>query len=58
MIQLTSTQRDRAKSIVGVVAIHAAIGWALIRGLNSEVAVEVPDDLKLIDVRFDPPPPQ
>ena len=49
--------RDRLKAAVGVGAFHALLGYALISGLGYEVVTEVTDNLKLINIRNEPPPP-
>lgn len=49
-------RRDRIGSALGVAAIHALIGYALIRGLGVDVSAAVPEALKVIDVTVEPPP--
>lgn len=49
--------RDRVKSAVGVAALHALIGYALIRGLGFVPAVAQSAELKIFDVAPEPPPP-
>lgn len=50
-------RQDRIKSAVGVAAIHALIGYALITGLGFQLPGETRSDLKLFDIPPDPPPP-
>lgn len=45
------------KAAVGVAAFHALLGYALISGLGYEVVTKVADNLKIIDIRDEPPPP-
>lgn len=49
--------RDRIKSVAAVAAIHAVLGYALILGLNIDVAAVAERSVKLIDVIDLPPPP-
>lgn len=49
--------RDRIKAMAGVAAFHALLGYALIVGLGYDVATAVTDNLKVFDVREEPPPP-
>lgn len=49
--------RDRIKSALGVAAIHALIGYALIAGFGVHLPREASDTLKLFDVSREPPPP-
>lgn len=53
------TNRDRITSALGVAAIHAVLGYALIRGLGFDPIREVVPALKVFDVapRIPPPPP-
>jgi periplasmic protein TonB len=50
-------RQDRIIAIVAVVALHAALGYALVTGLAYEVAQKVSDNLKVFDVQEEPPPP-
>jgi periplasmic protein TonB len=55
-----SDQRHSSRhvvSIVGVAAVHAAIGYAFISGLAMEVLTRVPTILQVIDIPVDAPPP-
>ena len=49
--------RDRLKSALGVAAFHAAIGYALIAGLGFDVVREISEELKLVRIAEEPPPP-
>ena len=47
---------DKAKAIAAVVAVHAALGAAMLTGLNVELVERVVDRLQTIDIRLPPPP--
>ncbi len=47
---------DKAKAIAAVVAVHAALGAAILTGLNVEIVERVVDRLQTIDIRLPPPP--
>lgn len=49
--------RDRIASGAGVVLLHAALGFLLIRGLGFVPAIPEIEDLKIFDVAPEPPPP-
>ena len=50
-------RRDSARSLVIVMAVHAALGWALLTGLGvTPVPAPLQEPLALIDLQ-DPPPP-
>ena len=49
--------RDRIKSALGVAAFHAVLGYALLAGLGFEVPAAVSEQLKLINLAEEPPPP-
>lgn len=49
--------RDRVRSVAGVAAIHAAVGYMLIAGTGMTRFVEPERRLKLFDVLEAPPPP-
>jgi protein TonB len=48
---------DRAKAIVAVVAVHAALAAIILTGLNVRTVGEVVERLKTFDVAEPPPPP-
>jgi protein TonB len=50
-------RQDRVKAGVGVVALHALLGYALVTGLGFEVVRTAGENLKLIDIKAEPPPP-
>ncbi|WP_339688839.1 TonB family protein [uncultured Parasphingorhabdus sp.] len=47
---------DRAKSLFAVVVIHAAIGYALVSGLGTDMAKTVSAGFKVINIKAPPPP--
>ena len=47
---------DRAKSLFAVVIIHAAIGYALVSGLGTDMAKTVSAGFKVINITAPPPP--
>lgn len=49
--------RDRMKSVVGVVAFHALLGYALLVGLGFDPVGKVSEQLKMFDVIEKPLPP-
>jgi protein TonB len=50
-------RRDRAGAAIGVVAVHALIGYALIVGLGVRMPARVEDALTVVTVPPAPPPP-
>jgi protein TonB len=57
LLQVGQENRDRIKSVLGVAAFHALVGYAFLTGLGYEVAETVSDELKMFDVFEEPPPP-
>lgn len=57
MTRLSAEPRDRVKSMLGVVVIHALVGLALLRGLGVTVHPAARSIPQLIDVALIPPPP-
>jgi len=57
MLQVKQENRDRIKSVIGVAAFHALVGYALITGLGFDVVTQVTNELKLFDAVEEPPPP-
>ena len=53
----TADRPSRAKAIAAVIAVHAALGAAILTGLNVEVVERVVDRLQTVDIRLPPPPP-
>ena len=49
-------QQDRAKAIVGVVAVHAALAFVILTGLNVKLVTEAVDHLKTFSLENIPPP--
>lgn len=49
--------RDRITSAVGVAALHAVLGYALITGLGVDVRRGIDNTLKVFDVPVEPPRP-
>ena len=54
----TADTPSKAKAIVAVVAVHAALGMAILTGLNVDVVERVVERLQTIDIRLPPPPPE
>ncbi len=52
----TADPSVKAKAIVAVAAIHAALAAAILTGLNVEIVGRVVDRLQTIDIRLPPPP--
>ena len=53
----TADRPDRAKAIVAVVAVHAALAVMIVSGLNVRMVSQVVERLKTFDIRVPPPPP-
>ena len=52
--------RDRPGAVIGVIAIHAVAGYALVAGLSFDKVIETirnPQGTQVEDVPLDPPPP-
>ena len=54
----TADTPSKAKAIVAVVAVHAALGMAILTGLNVDVVERVVERLQTIDIRLPLPPPE
>jgi protein TonB len=54
----TADRPDRAKAIVAVALVHAALAFIILSGLNVEMVRHAVDRLTTIDIRQPPPPPQ
>ena len=54
----TADPPSRAKAIAAVIAVHAALGAAILTGLNVDMVERVVDRLQTIDIRLPPPPPE
>ena len=48
---------DRAKAIAAVVAVHVALAFIILTGLNVRMVRSVVEQLTTIDIREPPPPP-
>jgi protein TonB len=48
---------DKAKAIAAVVAVHAALAFAILTGLNVDMVRGAVESLKTFDIREPPPPP-
>jgi protein TonB len=53
----TADRPDRAKAIAAVVAVHAALAFVILSGLNVRKVSEAVDQLTTISIRQPPPPP-
>ena len=50
--------RDRLRSAIGVAAVHALLGYALVAGLGVTWPIAIAEPLKLFNVAVEPPPPE
>lgn len=57
MATIRTDDRGRAMAIAGVVAVHAALGLALLHGLGVALPQSVSDRLTVLNVLPPPPPP-
>lgn len=53
----TADNPDRVKAIVGVVAVHAALAFVILSGLNVQKVRQAVDQLTTIAISEPPPPP-
>jgi periplasmic protein TonB len=53
----TADRPDKVKAIAAVIAVHAALAFAILTGLNVEMVKGAVDSLKTFDIREPPPPP-
>ena len=53
----TADRPDRAKAIAAVAAVHAALAFAMLSGLNVPVVTRAVERLSTFDIREPPPPP-
>lgn len=53
----TANRLDRAKAIVAVIAVHAALATVILTGLNVRMVREAVEQLQTFDIREPPPPP-
>ena len=52
----TADGHSKAKAVVAVVAVHAALAFLIFTGLNVEVVSRVVERLQTVDIRLPPPP--
>lgn len=52
-----SDNPDRVKAVAGVLAVHAALGAAILSGLNVQTVATTIDRLRTFDITEIPPPP-
>jgi protein TonB len=55
--QGTADRPDRAKAIAAVVAVHAALAFVILTGLNVKMVSQAVDQLKTFNLQVPPPPP-
>lgn len=55
--QGTADRPDRAKAIAAVVAVHAALAFVILTGLNVKMVSQAVDQLKTFNLQTPPPPP-
>ena len=48
---------DRAKAIAAVIAVHAALAFVILTGLNVRMVQQAVDELKTFNIVQPPPPP-
>jgi protein TonB len=53
----TANRPDRAKAIAAVVAVHVALAFIILSGLNVQVVGQAVERLTTIDIKEPPPPP-
>jgi len=53
----TAERQDQAKAVVAVVAVHAALAFMILSGLNVRVVSEAVSALKTFNIEQPPPPP-
>ena len=53
----TADRPDRAKAIAGVVAVHAALAFVILSGLNVRTFTQAVEQLTTINIQEPPPPP-
>jgi protein TonB len=53
----TADRPDKAKAIMAVVAVHAALAAIILTGLNGRFVTHAIESLKTFDIREPPPPP-
>jgi protein TonB len=53
----TADRPDRAKAIAAVIAVHAALAFGILTGLDVKIVGQAVEQLKTFDFRERPPPP-
>ena len=53
----TADRPDRAKAVAAVIAVHAALAFVILSGLNVRTVGEAVERLKTFDIEQPPPPP-
>jgi len=53
----TAGRPDRAKAIAAVVAVHAALAFVILTGLNVRIVTQAVEQLKTFNIAVPPPPP-
>jgi protein TonB len=53
----TADRPDQAKAIAAVVAVHAALAFIILSGLNVQMVRQAVEQLTTIDIKEPPPPP-
>jgi periplasmic protein TonB len=53
----TADRPDQAKAVAAVVAVHVALAFIILTGLNVRMARQVAQHLTTIDIKEPPPPP-
>ena len=53
----TADRPDQAKAVVAVVAVHAALAFVILSGLNVKVVQQAVEQLKTFNLQTPPPPP-
>ncbi|HEY7006825.1 MAG TPA: hypothetical protein VH392_10150, partial [Sphingomicrobium sp.] len=53
----TADQPDRAKAIALVVAVHVALAFVIVSGLNVRMVTKAVEQLKTFNLQTPPPPP-
>jgi protein TonB len=53
----TADRPDRAKAIAAVIAVHAALAFGILTGLDVKIVGQAVEQLKTFDFREPPPPP-
>ncbi len=54
----TSDRPDQAKAIAAVVAVHIALAFIILSGLNVDMVRRAVEQITTFDIREPPPPPR